>query len=760
MNKTVYRLISTVVAVALIFGNSHNVHASTTEKDTAKSYIVDNNNIGGNGCNDEWPGTLEQPLCTIGQGIALLQAGEILYVRAGTYPSFSVTKSNITISGYNNEMPLVNTGEGIKLIGTSYVTLRGFEVTGMVGNWTAAIMIINSGNIFPTYNTIEYNKVHDNTHVGMAGIRIKEGSYNKILNNEIYNNYFVGIRISGDAPTIGNEVGYNNIYNHTMGGKDSDGMDLSGVNVTGTYIHNNIFFGNADDGLDTWDSEGNIIIGNIAFNQNGVGDGNGFKLGGGADGGHNIVKQNIAYNNKARGFTSNRSGGNVFYNNVSYNNDYGFEDANKVSASTASSTFINNIGYNNKTANFSADRYTGVAHNNIWYSDNGLPKVQRDYYEYASLVEFYQATGLDNPNGELASLQVNPQFIDAPGQIFDLSASSPAIDQGDPSNPGQVAAIDVVDIGALESPFSLPPTVTSFTRVESSPYSLTNTNILVTFSKTVTGVDITDFVLTANNLLGASISEVSGSGRDYLVKINLGWGIGTIHLDLLDNDSITDMTFKPLGGEGIGNGDFTTGETYTIKNPVIAVLQAPLPRSPQTNLITNNTLPTFWWTDVIGAQKYELVFSTSSAFSNTVSSQIVSGTSYTALAPFGTGKYYWRVRAYNLNNQPGKWSTSRIFTIDVTPPAAPILSTPGNNTTLRRTPTFKWRPSSTAVLYEYQLDNNADFSSLEYTVIKNVTSITPPGLPVGIYTWRVRAQDAAGNWSTWSAPFTITISNP
>src|SRR5690606_4277811 len=59
-------------------------------------------------------------------------------------------------------------------------------------------------------------------------------------------------------------------------------------------------------------------------------------------------------------------------------------------------------------------------------------------------------------------------------------------------------------------------------------------------------------------------AEVIGSGNTYSVTVNTGSGDGSLRLDLLDNDSILDATLTPLGGVGMGNGNFSTGEVYTV----------------------------------------------------------------------------------------------------------------------------------------------------------------------------------------------------
>jgi hypothetical protein len=62
---------------------------------------------------------------------------------------------------------------------------------------------------------------------------------------------------------------------------------------------------------------------------------------------------------------------------------------------------------------------------------------------------------------------------------------------------------------------------------------------------------------------------VSGSGAMRTITVNTGTGNGTIRLNVTDNDSIQDIAGNPLGGAGLGNGNFTSGQTYTISKVYI-----------------------------------------------------------------------------------------------------------------------------------------------------------------------------------------------
>jgi hypothetical protein len=102
------------------------------------------------------------------------------------------------------------------------------------------------------------------------------------------------------------------------------------------------------------------------------------------------------------------------------------------------------------------------------------------------------------------------------------------------------------------------PTVTSVTRADADPTAASSVNYTVIFSEAVTGVNAADFTLTTTGVSGASVSGVSGSGDTYTVTVNTGTRNGTIRLDVLDDNSI-----KDLSGNSLENS-FTSGEVYTV----------------------------------------------------------------------------------------------------------------------------------------------------------------------------------------------------
>jgi hypothetical protein len=115
------------------------------------------------------------------------------------------------------------------------------------------------------------------------------------------------------------------------------------------------------------------------------------------------------------------------------------------------------------------------------------------------------------------------------------------------------------------------PIVTSIVTTGQDPTSHQFVRFEVKFSESVTGVDVTDFAIDATGVTGASIHAVTGTATKYTVTVNSGTGDGTLSIDLVDDDSIADTGGILLGGSGANNGDFTTGDSYTMDRslPVI-----------------------------------------------------------------------------------------------------------------------------------------------------------------------------------------------
>lgn len=124
--------------------------------------------------------------------------------------------------------------------------------------------------------------------------------------------------------------------------------------------------------------------------------------------------------------------------------------------------------------------------------------------------------------------------------------------------------VNISNGGSLQFQVRNLPFATNITRLSSTPTKNNTVDFQVVFSESVTNVDINDFLLSTTGISGASISSVNGAGTIYTVVVNTGSGSGTLRVDLTDNDTIIDVAANKLGGSGLGNGNFTSGETYVI----------------------------------------------------------------------------------------------------------------------------------------------------------------------------------------------------
>ena len=127
----------------------------------------------------------------------------------------------------------------------------------------------------------------------------------------------------------------------------------------------------------------------------------------------------------------------------------------------------------------------------------------------------------------------------------------------------------------------VPPTVVSIVPTGNSLTNAASLAFAVTFSKPVVSVAASDFALALSGTAG-TISSVAGSGANYVVSVTGVSGNGTLGLNLVDNDSIEDPSGNPLGGPGIGNGNFT-GEAYTIDTEPPTILSV----APNPSIVTD-----------------------------------------------------------------------------------------------------------------------------------------------------------------------------
>lgn len=440
----------------------------------ANDYYVDINSLGGN-CSNNHPGTVTQPFCNVSKIESLINNGQLnpgdqIFIREGTYQSLllqniSGTPGNyIVIRNYPGESPTIDAKHpnsasseyGVRLRFSSYIEINGLEMINASGGYAGGIHLDRSD-----YNRILNNHIHHNANPASptytSGIEINHASHNLIQYNEVHDNEFTGIKTytsnSGTLVATNNQILNNHVYNHSLNGGNSDGISFSGANTSNCIVSGNLVHHNEDDGIDTWSSNGHTITYNIVHSSGlmNIGNGMGFKLGGQNGGimpGFHFVAFNISYDNAKSGFNTNGSGGSFLYNNVAYNNGYfGATDDYRVPGQTAVTTYRNNIFFdNNGGAIRTSSQFVANCDYNMYFNPGGGTLVLFNGTYHNTLAGYQSASGMEGN-----TLSVNPQFVDVVARDFHLLPSSPAIDVGDPTNPGGGTMIGVsTDMGVYE----------------------------------------------------------------------------------------------------------------------------------------------------------------------------------------------------------------------------------------------------------------------------------------------------------------------
>ena len=338
---------------------------------SAKTYYVSTTG------SDNNTGSIDAPLATLKAAQNIINAGDTIYFRGGTYTItedqimgyevsdlyacvFDLKKSGtsdnpICYFGYPGERPVFDISNvkptdkriSVFYLNGSYLHFKNFDIVG--------------------------TQVTITTHTQSECFSCRNGSNNVIENIAMHNGMAIGVYITkGNDNLILNCDAYNNYDTVSEGGKGGN-VDGFGCHVTAQST-GNIFRGcrawcNSDDGFDLINNYAPVTFDNCWSFYNGYkdystitsGDGNGFKAGGygsmvqisPVDAPRNTIQNCIAFHNKANGFYANHHlGGDNWYNNSSYLNKYNYDMVNQQSWDNATDVdgyghvLVNNLSFN------------------------------------------------------------------------------------------------------------------------------------------------------------------------------------------------------------------------------------------------------------------------------------------------------------------------------------------------------------------------------------------------------------------------------
>jgi len=220
-----------------------------------------------------------------------------------------------------------------------------------------------------------------------------------------------------------------------------------------------------------------------------------------------------------------------------------------------------------------------------------------------------------------------------------------------------------------------------------------------------------------------------------------------------------------------GNNEFSpwsTGYSFTIDVLPPGAPKMTGPTGPNGSLTVTTANPTFKWTAVARAVKYDLwVNNVTTGQAQIIRQQNLTDTQYVALNNLPQGNYRAFVRGINSANEVGEWSPVYAFTLDEAIPSIPVITAPVPNqagSVENPNPTFAWTSDFDAPFYEFRLDD----ITLNKTSVIRVTNIkaksyTIPNnqrLAEHSYSALVRGVNNSGETSDWSAAYLVRIDVP
>jgi FtsP/CotA-like multicopper oxidase with cupredoxin domain len=252
--------------------------------------------------------------------------------------------------------------------------------------------------------------------------------------------------------------------------------------------------------------------------------------------------------------------------------------------------------------------------------------------------------------GTTYTITVGKYFTNSGTLRLDLVDNNSIVDAAGASLGGTLAGDGNFTTGDAYSIDNVAPTVVSSVRVDANPSRFASVSYTVTFSEAVTGVDKTDFLLTTTpGISGASVTGVSGTGTTRTVVVNTGSGDGTLRLNVLDNNTVVDALSNPLGGPGVGNGDYISGETYIIDKTPPKVASS-LNASPNPTYLSNVNFSVTFTKPITGITAADFALATSGVTGASIVSINGSGSTYSVAVDTGTGNGTIHLNVLNNNS--------------------------------------------------------------------------------------------------------------
>ncbi len=377
---------------------------------------------------DSNPGSEALPWRTIQHAADVVNAGDTVYVRGGTYQeAVTITRSGtagafITFAAYPGETPIIDANglalanyfdAGLRINYASYVRISGFRVQNITDGF--GIICYHADNCI-----VENNRTYNTLHSGIASWTstntVIQGNEIELANNDGEQE---ALTVTQSAFV---QVLNNHVHHGGPGSNGGEGIDVKDgshdILIKGNYVHdmNRLCLY-----VDAWDSP----TYNVTLDGNRA---------------HNCFRYGIALASERGGELYNvQVVNNILYQNVRTGIVIADWDSGYPHP-IHDITIVNNTTYDNGDAAWGGGidvlepTVQGITIRNNIVSQNSFFTILAENVPASALtVDHNLIDGFRNQTGELKGtdyVEAAPRFVDAAAANFHLLADSPAIDQG------------------------------------------------------------------------------------------------------------------------------------------------------------------------------------------------------------------------------------------------------------------------------------------------------------------------------------------
>jgi parallel beta-helix repeat protein len=735
-------------------------------------------------------GYTAKPKRTIGAVMALLTAGDTVYVDAGTYyPSDTITidTNGVFFIGKDSASTIIDfndtTHAGARAIhatGRQNLTLRDFTVRrGYRGIW------------WNNVDTSKLERVLSDTH-GQHGIYLENGSdSNTLTSNTISGNSEYGIRLESSN-------------NNTLTSNTSTGNSGSGIylydNCNNNTLTSNTSTGNSGTGIYLYDNSNNNTLTSNTSTGNSV---NGIRF---SSSSNNTLASNTISGNSENGIRLANSNNNTLTSNmVDSNANWGI----RITGTSATDTFHKNIiitppdkpdsGVSNISTAGSRFDFT----RNVWLRAGMLTTD-------SAVIRGMIAGTSEAHRDSVVFTPFRLGIVDTAPGADTVAPRAPVMDTGIAMETGalirwlQVAQNEdgsVVDGFAgyriyRSTSAALNDWKSTAVVIDSFPLAVTvefmDTSVLGgIFYYRMTAYDnhpipnesffsdsIIEVILgptkpqlvapgdTATTADTRPVFQWTGSNTDtYTLQISTDSGFATIVDSVTTSGAVTaaqpgrDLVsdtyyWRVLAALHVSPATETSAFRQLVINTALVDTIPPEPFdliSPATGFETNLATPLFRWnltTDTwSGVKEYRLQADTAGLFNPPLAETTVGATISQANLTLSGPDQNWSWRVIAVDNA-GRTRVSGPRTIRIDTLVTVTLVAPDSGAAQDSRPVFQWSGVS-ADTYRLQVDSSGAFAgAMDVNVETTVTSFQPAGLDSAIYQWRVIGSDALGNNTT------------